>query len=119
MFSRIEILMTNTSTPYHRAGMMNESRHGYAMHDKRIYQTNTRCPKDHPFHINNALSTMFMQLLIIVGRKKYINPTWFACSYYHGTQHMQIRNEVQTFTLHYDFDDKKKRMQGISNRGDP
>ena len=48
MFARIEILMVNTSTPYHRGDMMNESRHGYAMHDKRIYQTDTKRPKDHP-----------------------------------------------------------------------
>ena len=38
MFARIKILMTNTSTPYHKGDMMNASGHGYAMHDKRIYQ---------------------------------------------------------------------------------
>ena len=37
------------STPYHRGDMMNESGHGYAMHDTRIYQTDTRRSKDHPF----------------------------------------------------------------------
>ena len=50
MFARMEILMTNTSTPYYRRNMMNESGHGYAMHDKRIYQTNTKLPKDHFFY---------------------------------------------------------------------
>jgi len=38
MFARIKILMTNTSTPYHRGDMMNASGHGYATYDKRIYQ---------------------------------------------------------------------------------
>lgn len=38
MFARMKILMTNTSTPYHRGDMMNALGHGYAMHDKRIYQ---------------------------------------------------------------------------------
>jgi len=49
MFTRIEILMANTSTPYHRGDVMNESGHGYAILDKRIYQTNARRLKDHPF----------------------------------------------------------------------
>ena len=38
MFARMKILITNTSTPYHRGHMMNASGHDYAMHDKRIYQ---------------------------------------------------------------------------------
>ena len=38
MTTRMEILMTNTSTLYHKGYMMNESGHGYAMHDKCIYQ---------------------------------------------------------------------------------
>jgi len=38
MFARMKILMTNTSTPYHRGDMMKALGHEYAMHDKRIYK---------------------------------------------------------------------------------
>ena len=71
-------------------------------------------PERPHFLINNALGNMFMQLSIIVGRTKYINPTWFICSYYHGTQHMQLRMQyrlsrfIVTMTA-------KKRTQGKSN----
>ena len=49
MFVRMKILMSRTSTPYHRGDMMNASGHGYAMHDKRIYQLTQDAPKDHLF----------------------------------------------------------------------
>ena len=49
MFARMEILMANTSTPYHKGDMMNETGHGYVMHDKHIYQLDTRGLKDHTF----------------------------------------------------------------------
>ena len=58
MLTGIEILMANISTKYHRGHMMNDQ--GIVMHDKCIYQTDTRRPKDHPFLVNNALGTMFM-----------------------------------------------------------
>ena len=38
MFARTKNPMINTLTPYHRGDMMNASGHGYAMHEKRIYQ---------------------------------------------------------------------------------
>ena len=73
-----------------------------------------KTPKRPPSLINNALGTMFMQLSIIVGRKKCINPTQFVYSYYHGTQHMQLRMRcrlsrfIVTLTT-------KKIMQGMRN----
>jgi len=37
MFAGMKVLMTNTSTPYHRGGMMNAPRHVHAMRDKCVY----------------------------------------------------------------------------------
>ena len=53
-------------------------------------------------------------LEIRIGRKKCINPTQFVYSYYHGTQHMQLRMRcrlsrfIVTLTT-------KKIMQGMRN----
>ena len=46
MFARIEILIANTSTTYHRDEWLG---HTYAMHDKHNYEIDMRWPKNHPF----------------------------------------------------------------------
>ena len=57
---------------------------------------------------------MFIWLSIILGRKNCITPTWFIYSYYHGTQHMQLRTwcKLSCFIVTLA---TKKRMQGMSN----
>jgi len=42
MFARMKVLMTNTSTPYHRGDMMNASGHVYAMNEKMHLSTDTK-----------------------------------------------------------------------------
>ena len=62
MFARIDILIVNTSTTYHKDEWL---RHTYAMHDKCNYEIDMRSPKNHPFLFNNALGTMFTWFSII------------------------------------------------------
>ena len=51
MFAGMKVLMTNTSTPYHRGGMMNASGLVYAMHDKICLSTDTRARKTIPSYL--------------------------------------------------------------------
>ena len=55
MFARIEILIANTSTTYHRDEWLG---HTYAMHDIWKYEINMRRLKNHHFLVNNALGTV-------------------------------------------------------------
>ncbi|KAG5046509.1 hypothetical protein JHK86_015915 [Glycine max] len=52
-----KILMTNTSTPYHRGGIMNASGHVYAMHDKCVYLQTHELGRP-SLRTNNALGIM-------------------------------------------------------------
>jgi len=67
----IEILIVNNLTTYHRDEWIG---HTYAMYDKCNYEIDMRCPKNHPFLVNNALGTMFTWFLIIFQEKWVYNP---------------------------------------------
>ena len=51
MFARMKIVMINTSTPYHRGGMMNALENDYAMHDKMRLPMDIRVQKTIPSYL--------------------------------------------------------------------